>query len=72
MRVVEMMQPDSPVHAVSFQVAGVKGWDDVLVEAADGTKTFFQVKHSRVAGETLTFGDIVSREEGAASLLEEL
>ena len=35
LRVVEMMHSDSATHAVSFQVEGVKGRDDVVVEQTD-------------------------------------
>lgn len=30
--VVDMLNPDSKIESVAFQVAGAKGWDDVVVK----------------------------------------
>jgi hypothetical protein len=71
LQIVEMLNPDSPVAAVSLQLAGIKGWDDVVVRNKDGTVQMFQVKHSRV-DDSLTFGDLVEQDEDGKSLLGEL
>lgn len=57
-QIVEMLDGDAGIASVSLQVAGIKGWDDVVVRKKDGTLRMFQVKHTRI-GETLTFGDLV-------------
>ena len=70
-RVVEMLQPESGIQSVAFQVTGVKGWDDVVVRYGDGRGEFIQVKHSR-AGKNLTFGDLVGADDQGVSLLGSL
>lgn len=70
-RVVEMLHPESGIQSVSFQVTGVKGWDDVVVKYSDGRIEFIQVKHTR-AGNNITFGDLVSVDEDGDSLLNSL
>ncbi|MFO1450356.1 MAG: ATP-binding protein [Opitutaceae bacterium] len=71
LQIVEMLDPDSPIASVSLQLAGVKGWDDVVVRRKDGTVQMFQVKHSRV-DDSLTFGDLVEQDSDGKSLLGEL
>jgi hypothetical protein len=65
---VEMLDMDSEITAVAFQLYGVKGWDDVGVRFRDGRTKLMQMKHSR-AGDHLTFGDLVSLEDGNSSSL---
>ena len=71
LKVVEMLRPESGIESVSFQVTGAKGWDDVVVRYADGAGDFIQVKHSRV-GKSITFGDLVGRDDQGSSLLGSL
>src|SRR5881394_44732 len=69
---VELLDEDSEVAAVAFQLHGIKGWDDVGVRFRDGRTRLLQMKHSR-SGDRLTFGDLVSLEsENALSLLRAL
>lgn len=69
--VVDMLDTSSGIISVSFQVEGIKGWDDVKVSYSDGTRRFYQVKHTREAN-NLTFGDLVSADENGDSLLRHL
>lgn len=71
LKVVEMLQPESGIESVSFQVTGEKGWDDVAVRYSNGRDEFLQVKHSRV-GKNITFGDLVSADDQSSSLLNSL
>src|SRR5256885_9911276 len=71
LKVVEMLQPESGIESVSFQVTGAKGWDDVAVRYSDGRNEFFQIKHSRV-GKNITFGDLVGTDDQGSSLLNGL
>ncbi len=71
LQIVEMLDPDSPVASVSLQLTGIKGWDDVVVRFKNGTVQMFQVKHSRVE-DSLTFGDLVGKDEEGKTLLGEL
>jgi len=59
-KVVEMLYAESGISSVSFQQAGIKGWDDVVVRYKDGRIEFIQVKHSR-NGTNITFGSFTSR-----------
>lgn len=69
---VELLDEDSEVVAVAFQLHGTKGWDDVGVRFRDGRTRLLQMKHSR-SGDRLTFGDLVAPEsENASSLLRSL
>jgi hypothetical protein len=70
-KVVEMLHPESTIKSVSFQVAGAKGWDDVVVRHHDDRADYIQVKNSRV-GRNITFGDLVATDEDGASLLSGL
>jgi hypothetical protein len=72
LHLVEMLDEDSKVVAVAFQLHGTKGWDDVGVRFRDGKTRLLQMKHSRI-GETLTFGDLIAPgESGSPSLLRAL
>jgi hypothetical protein len=71
LNVVEMLQPESGIQSVSFQVTGAKGWDDVVVRYSDGRNEFLQIKHSRV-GKNITFGDLVGVDDQGSSLLGSL
>lgn len=72
LRLVELLDEDSEVVAVAFQLHGTKGWDDVGVRFRDGRTRLLQMKHSR-SGDRLTFGDLVSPEsEQSSSLLRAL
>ena len=66
-----MLRPELVIQSVSFQVAGTKGWDDVVVRYADNRSDFIQVKHSRV-GSTVTFGELVGTDDQGSSLLSGL
>jgi hypothetical protein len=68
---VEMLDEDSDIVSVGFQLHGTKGWDDVGVRLRDGTTRLMQIKHSRVDN-TFTFGDLVNGQGGEASLLRTL
>ena len=69
---VEMLDEDSEVAAVAFQLHGTKGWDDVGVRFRDGTTRLLQMKHSR-CGDTLTSGDLIAMgEDSGPSLLRAL
>ena len=69
--VLSFLDPDSDVLSVAFQVPGVKGWDDVVVQLRGGERRCYQVKHTRVE-DTLTFGDLVQLDEKQESLLGSL
>ena len=69
---IELLDEDSEVVAVAFQLHGTKGWDDVGVHLRDGRTQLLQMKHSR-SGDRLTFGDLVTPESAhAPSLLRAL
>ncbi len=66
---VELLDEDSEIVAVAFQLHGIKGWDDVGVQFRDGRTRSLQMKHSR-SGDPLIFGDLVTpQSEFAPSLL---
>lgn len=69
--VVELLDPDSSIKAVAFQLTGVKGWDDVGVRHEDGSVELMQMKHTR-SGDSMTFGDLVSCATGERSLIGSL
>ena len=72
LRLVELLDEDSEVVAVAFQLHGTKGWDDVGIRFSDGRTQLLQMKHSR-KGDRLTFGDLVTPEsEHSPSLLRAL
>ena len=69
---VEMLDENSEVRAVAFQLHGTKGWDDVGVRYRDGRTRLMQMKHSR-RGDKLTFGDLIAAgEDNGPSLLRAL
>jgi hypothetical protein len=69
---IELLDFDSEIVAVAFQLHGTKGWDDVGVRLRDGTTRLLQMKHSR-SGDPLTFGDLVAAESAnSPSLLRAL
>ncbi|MFZ4766277.1 MAG: hypothetical protein ACOYMN_15105 [Roseimicrobium sp.] len=64
---VELLDEDSDVRAVAFQLHGTKGWDDVGVRLRNDKTRLLQMKHSR-SDDTLTFGDLtVAEVEGGHS-----
>src|ERR1035437_9700730 len=72
LRLVELLDEDSAVTAVAFQLHGTKGWDDVGARFRGGRTRLLQMKHSR-SGDRMTFGDLVIPESGhVPSLLRAL
>lgn len=69
--VVELLDPEGEIDSVTFQAAGIKGWDDVVVRYKDRRQSYYQVKHTR-ASDSLTFGDLVSPDGTDPSLLASL
>ena len=69
--VLSFLDPDSDVRSVAFQVPGVKGWDDVVVQLRSRGRRCYQVKHTRTE-DTLTFGDLVQLDDKQESLLGSL
>ena len=69
--VVRLLDPNSDVQSVAFQVCGIKGWGDVVVQLKSGRRCYYQVKHTRVE-DSLTFGDLVKHDDGGTSLLGSL
>ncbi len=69
--VVDLIDQDSKIKSVAFQLEGVKGWDDVVVRLWDGRRRCYQVKHTR-ADDSLTFGDLVQHDDNGESLLRSL
>ncbi len=70
--IIDMLNPDNGIKYVELQAGVSLGLDDVVVTYENGEKKFIQVKHTR-AEETLTFGDIVSKDSTSGkSLLETL
>ncbi|MCA9665983.1 MAG: ATP-binding protein [Myxococcales bacterium] len=67
--VVEMLDPDSEITAVTFQKSAFSPLDDVVVERRSANTRGIQVKHTRAAN-TLTFGDIVADGDGKSLLAE--
>jgi hypothetical protein len=68
--VIDLLDPNSDVEAVAFQVSSIKVWDDVVVKLKNGRRCY-QVKHSRV-GDSLAFGDLVQSDDKGKTLLGEL
>lgn len=60
--VIRLLDPNTEVQSVAFQVPGIKGWDDVVVRMKDGRRRCYQAKHTRVEN-NLTFGSLVQRNE---------
>ena len=59
------------IASVTLQSSNVQGLDDVVIKYSDGSAKCIQIKHSRV-GDTLTFGDLVSKGEQKKSLLKKI
>ncbi|MGK3967977.1 AAA family ATPase [Sorangium sp. So ce1667] len=66
--VVDMLDPKSGITSVTLQQTGEKGLDDVVVCFGSGDTRFIQVKHTRIEN-SLTFGDLVTAEDGEPALL---
>ena len=66
-----MLDPATDIVSVAFQMAGVKGWDDVVVLLKNGIRRCYQVKHTRAEND-LTFGDLVRKTDGKPSLIRTL
>ncbi len=69
--VVNLLDPATDIVRVAFQLAGVKGWDDVVVLLKSGKRRCYQVKHTRAEND-LTFGDLVGKIDGKDSLIQTL
>ena len=70
--IIDMLNSDNGIKYVELQADVSLGLDDVVVTYENGEKKFIQVKHTR-AEETLTFGDIVSKDSTSGkSLLQTL
>lgn len=69
--VVDMLNPDSGIEFVTLQSTEAQGLDDVVVSYSDGVKECIQIKHTRIE-DTLTFGDMISKEEDKKSLLQSI
>ena len=65
---IEMFDENTAILGVTLQQSTSQSLDDVVVRYADRTQCI-QVKHSRVASDTLTFGDLVSCTADKPSLL---
>jgi hypothetical protein len=70
--VVSLLDAEGDYESIAFQSAGVKGWDDVIVRRSGGRRICYQVKHSRRAEQTLSFGDLVSPSGDDDPLLKSL
>ena len=68
---IDLLDIDSDIEAVGFQLRGTKGWDDIGLRFRNGTIRLVQTKHSR-ADDHLTFGDLVVAEPESKSLLRTL
>lgn len=68
---IDMLNPDNGIKSVTYQSKLHQGWDDVVVEYVMGNKVFYQVKHTREQ-ESLTFGDLISKDKQGESLLSYL
>src|SRR6266496_1519194 len=66
--VIGMIDEGSEITSVAFQLEGVKGWDDVVVKLADGSRRCYQVKHTREEN-SLTFSDLIRCTAEQGSLL---
>ena len=69
--IIDMLIPENNIKYVELQANVSLGLDDVVITYCDGKTRFIQVKHTRV-NNRLTFGDMVAKESGSKSLLEEL
>lgn len=69
--IVDMLNPDNGIKSVTLQSTNVQGLDDVVISYSNGVAKCIQIKHSRV-GDTLTFGDLVSKTDEKEPLLKSL
>ena len=69
--IVDMLNPDNEIKSVTLQSTSVQGLDDVVINYSNGVTRCIQIKHSRV-GDTLTFGDLVSKTDEKEPLLKSL
>ena len=69
--ILDLLDATSRVAGVTLQATLAKGLDDVVVRFIDGRRRLIQIKHTRVA-DTLTFGDLVTADSDAPSLLASL
>ncbi|MDD4600476.1 hypothetical protein SDC9_15059 [bioreactor metagenome] len=69
--IVDMLNPDNEIKSVTLQSTSVQGLDDVVINYSNGVTRCIQIKHSRV-GDTLTFGDLVSKTDEKDPLLRSL
>ena len=67
--IVKMLNPDNHIKYVELQANVQLVLDDVVVTYDDGHTRFIQVKHTR-ANATLTFGNLVSRDQSNDELSE--
>jgi len=67
LQLIRMLNPDNGIKSVTFQDQNIAGWDDIVVEY-DNFHHFYQVKHTRT-DESITFGDLVHKDESGKSLL---
>lgn len=71
LHIVDMLNPDNEIKSVTLQSTSVQGLDDVVINYSNGITRCIQIKHSRV-GDTLTFGDLVSKADEKDPLLKSL
>ena len=69
--IVDMLNPDNGIKSVTLQSTNVQGLDDVVISYSNGVAKCIQIKHSRV-GDTLTFGDLVSKTDEKEPVLKSL
>ncbi|UDF17179.1 ATP-binding protein [Bacillus pumilus] len=69
--IIDMMNLDNNIKSVTLQSKEAQGLDDVVVKYLDDTVKCIQIKHSR-AGDTITFGDLISPNDKGKSLLKTL
>ncbi|KMK71890.1 hypothetical protein ACJ64_03740 [Bacillus safensis] len=71
LNVIDMINPDNKIEAVTLQATKAQGLDDVVVSYQNGDKKYYQVKHTRT-DDTITFGYLVSKDDKGMSLLKSL
>ncbi|SIS43493.1 ATP-binding protein [Salimicrobium flavidum] len=57
--IIDMLNPDMEIASVILQSTEAQGLDDVIVTYTNGSREYFQVKHTRNY-DTVTFGNLVS------------
>ena len=69
---IELMDEDSDVGEVAFQLCGTKGWDDFGIRYRNGRTQLLQMKHSRTS-DPITFSDLIAVESSnSRSLIRSL